>query len=78
MTVAIIRFPPRRLAAVWILPLESGWLVLHGAHGWLHGDYRDALTDAEWLAANFVRRTFEIALENYRAEVIAILQEGTP
>ena len=53
MSAAVIRFPPRRLAAVWILPLaESGWLVLLGAHGWLHGDYGDAIEDAQWLARN--------------------------
>lgn len=51
--VTVVRFPPRRLAAIWILPLsESGWLVLHGAHGWLHGNYRDAIADAQWLAHN--------------------------
>ena len=54
MTAVVVRFPPRRLRAIWILPLaESGcWLVLHGAHGWLHGDYNDALEDAQWLARN--------------------------
>jgi hypothetical protein len=53
MTAAVVRFPPRRMAAIWILPLaESGWLVLHGAHGWLHGDYGDAIADAKWLARN--------------------------
>jgi hypothetical protein len=53
MTSDVIRFPPRRFAAVWILPLaESGWLVLLGANGWLHGDYGDALKDAQWLARN--------------------------
>jgi hypothetical protein len=53
MTVTVVRFPPRRLRAIWILPLaESGWLVLCGAHGWLHGNYRDAIADARWLAAN--------------------------
>jgi hypothetical protein len=41
------------MAAIWILPLaESGWLVLHGARGWLHGDYGDAIADAQWLARN--------------------------
>jgi hypothetical protein len=53
MTFAVVRFPPRRLAAVWILPIaESGWLVLHGAHGWIHGDYDEALEDAHWLSHN--------------------------
>jgi hypothetical protein len=53
MTPAVVRFPARRMAAIWILPLaESGWLVLHGARGWLHGDYGDAIADAQWLARN--------------------------
>jgi hypothetical protein len=53
MNASVIRFPPHHLAAVWILPLaESGWLVLLGAHGWLHGSRADALEDARWLAAN--------------------------
>ena len=53
MTAAVVRFPLHRLRAIWVLPLaELGWLVLHGAHGWLHGDYGDAIADAQWLAAN--------------------------
>jgi hypothetical protein len=49
----IIRFPARRGRAIWVLPLaESGWLVLARGHGWLHGDRRSALEDAEWLARN--------------------------
>jgi hypothetical protein len=47
MSDRVIRFPPRRLASVWILSLgESGWLVLDGAHGWLHCNYGDAIADA--------------------------------
>jgi hypothetical protein len=53
MTAAVVLFPARRLAAVWILPLHAdGWLVLVGAHGWLHGDYDTAVEDARWLARN--------------------------
>jgi hypothetical protein len=53
MTAPVIRFPARRMRAIWILPLaESGWLVLHGSHGWLHGHYGDAIADAKWLAHN--------------------------
>jgi hypothetical protein len=53
MTSTVVRIPPRRMAAIWILPLAvSGWLVLHGAHGWLHGERRAALEDARWLAWN--------------------------
>jgi hypothetical protein len=54
MTAAVVPFPPRRLRAICILPLReaAGWLVLHGAIGWLHGDYSDAIADAQWLAKN--------------------------
>jgi hypothetical protein len=53
VTATVVRFPPRRLAAVWILPLaESGWLVLLGSQGWLHGGYDDAIADAAWLGRN--------------------------
>jgi hypothetical protein len=47
-------FPPRRLRAVWILPLrgDTGWLVLVGSHGWLHGSFIDAVDDAKWLSTN--------------------------
>jgi hypothetical protein len=47
---AIIRFPLRRTAAVWITQEDGAWLVLAGSHGWLHGDYYAALADAQWLA----------------------------
>jgi hypothetical protein len=49
----IIRFPPRRRTAIFIICADDGgWLVLAGSHGWLHGDYAAALTDARWLARN--------------------------
>jgi hypothetical protein len=48
----VIPFPPRRLRAVWILPLRDAWLVLVGASGWLHGDLDAAIADADWLARN--------------------------
>jgi hypothetical protein len=52
MTARVVRFPPRRMAAVWMLPLPDSWLVLHGDHAWLHGDRRSALADAHWLGLN--------------------------
>jgi hypothetical protein len=53
MTARVVPFPPRRLAAVWILPLrDSGWLVLVGSSGWLHADYDAAIEDAKWLSRN--------------------------
>jgi hypothetical protein len=51
--MSVVPFPPRRLRAIWILPLrEAGWLVLLGSQAWLHGSHSDALEDAVWLARN--------------------------
>jgi hypothetical protein len=49
---AVVRFPARRSAAVWLTREGPAWLVIAGAHGWLHGDYDDALADAAWLSEN--------------------------
>jgi hypothetical protein len=47
----IERFPMRHSAVVWLLREASGaWLVLARDAGWIHGDYRSALADAEWMA----------------------------
>jgi hypothetical protein len=49
----LIRFPARHSKRVWITrESTSAWLVLAGSHGWLHGDYRAAHADAEWLSRN--------------------------
>jgi hypothetical protein len=50
----VIRFPLRRVGTILICRERngSGWLVLHGSHGWLHGDYDAAIDDARWLAGN--------------------------
>jgi hypothetical protein len=48
----VLRFPDRVRVAVMVLNDGDGWLVLAGAHGWLHGDRAEALRDACWLAAN--------------------------
>jgi len=45
----LLHFPAR---CVWILREDAAWLVLAGSHGWLHGDYHTACTDAQWLAQN--------------------------
>jgi hypothetical protein len=51
--MTVVRFPPFRLAAVFVLNTADGWLVLvPRGHGWLHGDRRSALQDAQWLARN--------------------------
>lgn len=53
MSAQIERLPPRRAAVIWLLRETSGgWLVLAREHGWLHGEYDDALDDARWLARN--------------------------
>ena len=51
--MTVIRFPARHTAVVWLLQAsEGGWLVLHGPHGWVHGERSDAFKNASWLAAN--------------------------
>jgi hypothetical protein len=54
MTAAIIRFPPRRAAAIFVCEERDGygWLALAGAHGWLHGSQSEAAADAVWLSRN--------------------------
>jgi hypothetical protein len=44
--------PRRRPVAVRITREGKAWLVVVGAHGWLHGDERSALADARWLSDN--------------------------
>ena len=49
----IIRLPARNAAAVFVREIPGdGWLVLAREYGWLHGDLRSALTDAQWLSEN--------------------------
>jgi hypothetical protein len=54
MTAVIIRFSLSRVASILVVRERdgAGWLVLAGAHGWLHGDRRSALADAQWLRWN--------------------------
>ena len=52
MTARIIRLPPRRSGAIWILRDEGAWLVVARGHGWLHGDHASAVEDARWLSEN--------------------------
>jgi hypothetical protein len=54
MTAHILRFPLRRIGAILVCREHNadGWLVLHGSHGWLHGERRAALADAHWLRWN--------------------------
>jgi hypothetical protein len=51
MTAQIIRFPTQ--GVVIRKAPEGGWLVLgERGNGWLHGDRRSAVADAQWLAWN--------------------------
>ena len=57
----IIRFPPRRATAIWVLRDGDGaWLALAGDHGWAHGCRREAVKDARWLAQNLNLPILEI------------------
>ena len=51
---AVVRFPPRRMAAVFICEERSGagWLAIAGAHGWLCGSLSEARAMARWLSHN--------------------------
>jgi hypothetical protein len=49
---AIVRFPPRRSAAVWVMREGQGWLVVAAEHGWLYGSRQEADRDAAWLERN--------------------------
>jgi hypothetical protein len=53
MTAQVIRFPVRRSVVVRIEREGPAWLVVCRDHGWLHGDYRAAVTDANTIARGF-------------------------
>jgi hypothetical protein len=48
--MTVVRFPPRRLAAVFVIREYPAWLVLLRSHGWVFGSRRDALIEAQALA----------------------------
>jgi hypothetical protein len=54
MTVAVIRFPSRRSAAVFVTQDRGDglWLALAGSHGWVFADRDDAISEARWLSHN--------------------------
>jgi hypothetical protein len=49
---AVVRFPPRHSAVVWIMPEGQSWLVVAGSHGWQHGSRQEADRDAAWMGRN--------------------------
>jgi hypothetical protein len=49
---AIVRFPGRRAAAIWIAREGQAWIVIAGSHGWAHGSRPEADRDAQWLGHN--------------------------
>jgi hypothetical protein len=51
-TPNVVRFPPRQSAVISISRADSAWLVMAGAHGWLHGDRAGADAAADWLSKN--------------------------
>jgi hypothetical protein len=53
MSADVLRFPPRRSAAIWLTrEAAGGWLVLGHGHAWSHGDCAAAVEDALWLSQN--------------------------
>jgi hypothetical protein len=50
----VVRFPPRRSAAVIICKERDGdgWMVIAGAPGWLCGSLTQARAEARWLSDN--------------------------
>ena len=54
MTAGVVRFPARRMAAVFICEERAGdgWLAIAGAHGWLCGSLSEARAVARWLSHN--------------------------
>jgi hypothetical protein len=51
--MTLVRFPPRRTAAIFICRDGDGWLAIAGAHGWLCSSLEDARREAKWLSRNF-------------------------
>jgi hypothetical protein len=52
MTGSVVRFPPRRSRAVWLIREDAVWFVLAREHGWLFGCRHQAWAEATWLASN--------------------------
>jgi hypothetical protein len=51
--MAVVRFPPSRFAAVFVLDSADGWLVLAPrCHGWLYATLSAARAHAHQLARN--------------------------
>jgi hypothetical protein len=50
----LVRLPPRRAAAIFVLEERDGdgWLAIAGAHGWLFGSFAEARLAARWLSRN--------------------------
>lgn len=54
MTAAVIRFPPRRPAAIFVTQDRGDglWLAVAGSHGWVFANRHDAINEAHWLSRN--------------------------
>jgi hypothetical protein len=53
MTAQTISFPSRGPFTVIVEREETAWLVLCRSHGWLYGDFAEAIRDAYVVAHGF-------------------------
>ena len=60
--MSIIRFPLRKAGCVWIVPeIMGGFYVIAEQFGWLFGSHREALSEAQRIAAALQFNLREVA-----------------
>jgi hypothetical protein len=61
-SATIVRFPPRRAAAIFVCKERNSdeWLAIARGHGWSFSSRAEALNEAEWLACNLALPIREI------------------
>jgi hypothetical protein len=55
MSATILKFPPRGPFDIRVEREigDDGWVVIARSHGWLHGDFHAALSDARGVAGGW-------------------------